>query len=186
MLAQLRPAIVLTVLFTLLLGLAYPLAITGIGQAAFPAQANGSRIERNGVLIGSDLIGQVFTGAGYFHPRPSAVDYNAAGSSASNLAPTSTALRDAIVERSAALALDGPAPADAVTTSGSGLDPHISPAFAQTQVTRIATARALPPEQVAALLEATIEHPLLGVIGEPQVNVLRLNLALDAMAPPAS
>ncbi|KKB79339.1 hypothetical protein VW29_17365 [Devosia limi DSM 17137] len=186
MLAQLRPAIVLMLLFTLLLGLAYPLAITGIGQAAFPAQANGSRIERDGVLIGSSLIGQNFAGAGYFHPRPSAADYNAASSGASNLGPTSMALRNAIVERSAALALDMPVPADAVTTSGSGLDPHISPAFARTQVARIATARALPPEQVAALLAATIEHPVLGLIGEPQVNVLRLNLALDAMAPPAS
>ena len=143
MLAQLRPAIVLTVLFTLLLGLAYPLAITGIGQAAFPAQANGSRIERDGVLIGSSLIGQNFAGAGYFHPRPSAVDYNAASSGASNLGPTSTALRDAIVERTAALALAAPAPADAVTTSGSGLDPHISPAFAQTQIARIAARRLL-------------------------------------------
>ena len=185
MLDQLRPAIVLTVLLSATTGLAYPLAITGAAQAAFPGQANGSRIERDGVTVGSDLIGQNFTQPGYFWPRPSATGpepYNAAASTGSNIGPTGKAL----VERVAAAVstMDGgPVPADAVTTSGSGLDPHITPQYAALQVTRVGTARGVEPSVVAALLTDVTEAPLLGIFGEPRVNVLRLNLALDEVAP---
>lgn len=185
MLDQLRPAIVLTVLLSAVTGLAYPLAITAAAQAALPGQANGSRIERDGVLIGSDLIGQNFTQPGYFWSRPSATGpdpYNAAASTGSNIGPTGKTL----IERTAASveALGGgPVPADGVTASGSGLDPHITPAYAATQVTRVAEARGVDAAIVEQALADVTEGPVLGIFGQPRVNVLRLNLALDEAAP---
>lgn len=186
MLQSIRPAIAMTLLFTLLCGIAYPLAMTGIGQAAFPAQANGSLVVKDGVAVGSSLIGQSFAGDTYFWPRPSAAGdgYNGMASSGSNLGPTSQKLKDRTAETVAALeasGISGPIPADAATASGSGLDPDISPAFARLQVARVAAARSLPVEQVAQLVEQSIEGPFLGLIGEERVNVLRLNLALDAL-----
>jgi K+-transporting ATPase ATPase C chain len=189
MLQSIRPALVMMVLFTALTGLFYPLAIAGIGQAAFPAAANGSLIERDGVVVGSALIGQNFADPRYFWPRPSAAGngYDAANSSGSNLGPTSQKLKDRIGETVAALEATGiqrPLPGDAATTSGSGLDPDISPDYARLQVTRVATARALPVETVEAIVSAAIEGPILGILGEDRVNVLKLNLALDALPPP--
>jgi K+-transporting ATPase ATPase C chain len=185
MLNQIRPAIVLTVLLSAVTGLAYPLVITGAAQAAFPAQANGSRIERDGVIIGSDLIGQNFTQPGYFWPRPSATGpepYNAAASTGSNIGPTGKAL----IERTAASVTafgGGPVPADGVTTSGSGLDPHITPQYVAFQVARVAEARGVDPAVVSHLVAGVADGPALGIFGEPRVNVLRLNLALDEAAP---
>jgi len=180
LIAQIRPALVLLLLLAGLTGLAYPLAVTGIAQAAFPAQANGSLIERNGQVIGSELIGQAFAGEAYFHPRPSAVDYDAAGSGGTNLGPTSATLASDIAARAEAFP-HGRAPADAVTASASGLDPHISPAYAAAQVARIAAARSLDAAGLAELVDRQTERPLLGIFGEPVVNVLKLNLALDAL-----
>ena len=200
MLAQLRPAIVMIVLFTALTGLAYPLAITGVAQLAFSNQANGGVIERNGKIVGSSLIGQSFTSDRYFHGRPSATSapdptdstkmvdapYNAANSSGSNLGPTSQKLVDrvnnAIEGEFAAGRIDLVA-ADAVTTSGSGLDPHISPQFALAQVPAVARAGGLNESRVRGLVEEHIEQRFSGLIGEPRVNVLELNLALDATRP---
>ena len=198
MLQHLRPAIVMLALFTLLTGLVYPLAVTGIAEVALPRQANGSLIEKNGVVVGSALIGQNFKSERYFHPRPSATTdtdpndssktidapYNAANSSGSNFGPTSQKLVDRVkagVMAWRALAGAGPAPADAVTTSASGLDPDVSPETALGQVPAVAKARGLPEGQVRALAEAAIERPALGFIGEPRVNILRLNLALDRL-----
>ncbi|MFC0008196.1 potassium-transporting ATPase subunit KdpC [Devosia nitrariae] len=179
---QIRPALVLLLLLAGVTGLAYPLAVTGIAQAAFPAAANGGLIERDGTIIGSSLIGQTFTGERYFHARPSEVDHDAAGSGGSNLGATSATLAaDVAARRDALVQGQTPVPADAVTASGSGLDPHISPAYAGLQVERVAKARGLDPQEVAGLVANQTQQPLLGVFGEPAVNVLTLNLALDAL-----
>lgn len=189
MLKSIRPALVMMVLFTILTGLAYPLAITGVGQLAFPAQANGSLISRDNAVVGSALIGQSFVTPNYFWPRPSAAGdgYDAANSSGSNLGPTSQKLMDRISGTVTALETSGmtaPVPGDAATASGSELDPDISLDYARAQVARIAAARALPAAEVEALLSAQTEGPLLGIVGETRVNVLKLNLALDALAAP--
>jgi potassium-transporting ATPase KdpC subunit len=187
MIQSIRPAIVMIMLFTLLLGLAYPLAITGVAQVAFPGNANGSLITRGDVVVGSALIGQNFAAPSYFWPRPSAAGagYDAANSSGSNLAPTSQKLMDRIGETLATLratGAEGSVPGDAATASGSGLDPDISPDYARFQAARVAAARSLPQQAVDDLVTANIEGPLLGVLGENRVNVLKLNLALDALA----
>ncbi len=198
MLQHMRPAIVLIVLFSALTGLVYPLAVTGIAQIALPRQANGSLIEKDGAVVGSALIGQNFKTDRYFHPRPSATTdtdpndatktidapYNAANSTGSNLGPTSQKLVDRVragVEAWRAMAGPGPVPADAVTTSASGLDPDVSPQAALAQVASVAKARGLDEGQVRLLVEASVEKPFLGLIGEPRINILRLNLALDQL-----
>lgn len=188
MLSHIRPAVVMLGLFTALTGLVYPLAMTCIAQFVAPTAANGSLVVRNGTVVGSELIGQAFASDRYFWPRPSAAGekgYDAANSSGSNLGPLSKKLVDRVQGDIATLRKSGAAtiPVDAVTTSASGLDPHISPAFAVLQVARIATARKVPAAQVQALMEKSIERGLAGLIGEPRINVLRLNLALDAYLP---
>jgi len=194
MTALLRPALAVVLLFTLLLGILAPLGMTGIAQLVFPDQANGSLILRDGHVVGSALIGQNFTTARYFHPRPSATTepdpeqegktraapYNAAASAASQQGPTSAALLEAIQQRVGELG-GGPVPADAVTASGSGLDPHVSPENALRQVARVAAARGLPEERVRRLVAEHEEGRTLGFLGERRVNVLRLNLALDTL-----
>ena len=184
--SALRPAISLLIVFTLILGLAYPLLMTGVAQVLMPGPANGSLIVRDGKVIGSELIAQGFAGPGYFHPRPSAAGadgYDASASAGSNLAPGSKDLADRI-EKSVAetRATDGTSqvPPDLVTTSASGLDPDVSPETAFIQVKRVAAARGMAPEQVEQLVRAEMKEPLLGFLGEPRVNVLKLNLALDA------
>ena len=199
MLKELRPAIVLFTLLAIITGLAYPLAMTGIAGVIFPAQAEGSLIEKGGKVIGSMLIGQDFQGDGYFHGRPSATTgpdpqdstksvpqaYNASNSMGSNLGPTSQALHDRIkadVEKLKAENPSMPVPVDLVTTSGSGLDPNVSPEGALFQVPRVARARSIPEDRVRALVNEKTEGRLFGLLGEPRVNVLALNLALDAAA----
>ncbi len=185
----LRPALVIFFVLTLLTGIAYPLVVTGVAQALFPAQAGGSLILRDGKPVGSALIGQNFSDPGHFWGRPSATSpmaYNAAASSGSNQGPLNPALTDAVKGRVEALrAADpgntAPVPVDLVTASASGLDPHISPAAARYQITRVARARRLPVEQIEALVNQQVKGPFWGLLGESRVNVLRLNLALDAL-----
>ena len=199
MIQHLRPALVMIAVFTLLTGLAYPLAVTGIAQVMFPASANGSLMVKDGKVIGSELIGQAFKSDRYFHPRPSAttdtdpedlsktVDapYNAASSAGSNLGPITQKLLDRVKTDIEALRRAGvaaPIPADAATASASGLDPHISPQTALLQVPRVAKARGLPEDRVRTLVASHVEGRVLGLLGEPRVNVLQLNLALDALS----
>jgi K+-transporting ATPase ATPase C chain len=198
MLRQIRPAIVVLVALTLITGLAYPLAMTGIAQVIFPHQAQGSLIERNGTVIGSELIGQVFESDKYFHGRPSATTapdpndstktvpapYNAANSGGSNLGPSNKALVDRVQGDIDKLKQENPSstvPTDLVTTSASGLDPHLSPEAALFQVPRIAKARNLPEDRIRQLVADHTEGRFLGLLGEPRVNVLLLNLALDQL-----
>lgn len=184
-----RPALSLLILLTVLTGLVYPLAVTGLAQAMFPRQANGSLLERDGRPIGSSLIGQDFTDPKYFWGRPSATApqaYNGSASGGSNLGPTNPALTAAVKQRVAALrAADpgnhAPIPVDLVTASGSGLDPEISPAAARYQLARVARTRGLPVSEVQALVARCMHGRQFGVLGEPRVNVLQLNLALDAL-----
>jgi potassium-transporting ATPase KdpC subunit len=199
MLKEIRPAIVLIVALTLITGLAYPLAMTGLSETLFPYQSQGSLIERDGKVIGSDLIGQAFTSDRYFHGRPSATTgtdpadpsksvsqpYNAANSGGSNLGPTSKALIDRVKADVDTLKQENPSepvPQDLVTTSGSGLDPHISPEAAFFQVPRIAKARNIPDYRVRQLIQERVEGRMFGLLGEPRVSVLALNLALDRTA----
>jgi len=176
-----RPALVLTALMFALTGLAYPAAMTGIAQLVFPHQANGSLIRQVDHVIGSDLIGQGFAGPGYFHPRPSAAGkgYDPTQSGGSNLGPTAKPLIDRVTADAKA---NPGAPVDLLTTSASGLDPDISPESARWQIAGVATARHMTATQVAALVDRAVEPPVLGLIGEPHVNVLKLNLALDKLA----
>jgi len=191
----LRTAVLMVVVLTVLLGIAYPLAMTGIAQVLFPYQANGSLVrDSSGTVVGSTLLGQNFATERYFHPRPSAAGsdgYDATSSGGSNLGPTNQKLIDAVKDRTEAyrtengLAADARVPVDAVTTSASGLDPDISPANALLQVSRVAQARGLSPDQVQTLVNQHTEGRTLFVLGEPRVNVLELNLALDALGAPS-
>ena len=200
MLREIRPAIVLVIALTLITGVVYPFAITGIAEVIFPDKAQGSLVERDGKVVGSALIGQQFTGEGYFHGRPSATTapdpndstktvpapYNAANSGASNLGPTSKSLIERIQGDVAKLKQENPSaqvPTDLVTTSGSGLDPDITPEAALFQVPRVAKARSLPENQVRQLVAEHTSDRFVGLFGEPRVNVLQLNMALDAMKP---
>jgi potassium-transporting ATPase KdpC subunit len=199
MLREIRPAIVFIIVLTLITGVAYPFAMTGLARVIFPNQAQGSLVERDGKVVGSALIGQVFTADGYFHGRPSATvaadpsdstktipaPYNAANSGGSNLGPTSKSLIERVqgdVEKLKQENTSAQVPTDLVTTSGSGLDPHISPAAALFQVPRVARARNMPEDRVRQFVDEHVEGRTLGLLGEPRVNVLALNLALDRAA----
>ena len=187
-LKELKPAGLLFFWLSLLTGLAYPLGLTALGNGLFPSQAAGSLLLRQGAVVGSSLLGQPFVSDGYFHGRPSATapfPWNAAASSGSNLGPSNPALAEAVRDRAIRLGPDQPGqpvPMDLATTSASGLDPHISPAGAAWQVGRVAAARGLPPPPVAGLVAGQVEAALWGFWGEPRVNVLKLNMALDALA----
>lgn len=186
MLQHVRPAVAMILAFTLLTGVAYPLAVTGIAWVMMQDQALGSLVRRDGEVIGSSLVGQSFASDKYFHPRPTATDpaYNAAASSGSNLGPITQRLIDRVkgsIEALRGEGMNGAIPVDAVTTSSSGLDPDISPETAYLQAARVAKARALPEDRVRELVGAHVEGRALGVLGEPHVNVLSLNLALDAL-----
>ena len=199
MLTHIRPALVLLALFSVLTGIVYPLAVTGLAQLALPRQANGSVIEKDGKVVGSALMGQAFAAGKYFHGRPSAtsapdpkddtktidVPYNAANSSGSNLGPVSKKLLDRVKADADALKAESglaTVPADSVTTSASGLDPHISPAFAKAQAGRVAKARNLTEDRVRGLIIEMTEHPAFNLVGEERVNVLLLNLAIDRLS----
>src|SRR5712672_4620260 len=201
MLKEIRPAIVFVVALTIITGLIYPFVMTGVAGVIFPYQAQGSIIERDGKVVGSALIGQEFTGDGYFHGRPSArtapdpadstktvpAPYNAANSGGSNLGPTNKALIERVqgdVDKLKQENPSAPVPIDLVTTTGTGLDPHISPAAALFQVPRVAKARNMPEDRVRQLVDEHVEGRTLGLLGEPRVNVLALNLALDRAAAP--
>ncbi len=184
-LSSLRPALVMALLFAVLLGIAYPLAMTGVGQVLFPSQANGSLVTENGRVIGSEVVGQGFTSDRYFNSRPSAAGqgYDGLASSGSNLGPTSQALSDRVKADLDKSATPGrPVPPDLVTASASGLDPHVSPEAAFYQVERVARVRNLDAAVVRRLVAETTERPLLGILGEPRVNLLALNRRLDAIA----
>ena len=186
--SHIRPALVLLLLFTLLLGVVYPLAMTGIGQGVFKHQADGSPLMRNGAVVGSALIGQSLTRREYFWGRPSAAGkgYDGRSSSGSNLGPSSQVLANRIKAEAERVGRPaGEIPPDLLTASGSGLDPHISPAAARFQIARVASARNLPDNAVARLVDEHVEAPSLGFVGEPRVNVLALNLALDHLRPVA-
>jgi K+-transporting ATPase ATPase C chain len=189
MFEQVGPALRLSLVTFVLCGIAYPLAMTGIAQAAFPHQANGSLIQAaDGTLVGSELIGQKFTGPEWFHGRSSSIDYKAEASGASNYGPTNKALFDRVASESKVVRAENPTlgnrpiPVDLLTTSGSGLDPHITPASALLQVPRVARARGLTEDKVRRLVEANTDRPDLGLFGESRVNVLKLNLSLAAAA----
>ncbi|MBU7588341.1 MAG: potassium-transporting ATPase subunit KdpC [Sphingopyxis terrae] len=189
MLSLIRPAVVSMAFFTLLLGLAYPLLITGVGQAAFSRQANGSLVVEHGKVVGSELVGQNFAAPQYLYPRPSAAGaagYDASASSGSNLGPLNPDLIKRVEENAQALRAEGiteTIPADAVTASGSGLDPDISPEYARLQVGRIAKARGASAKDIGALVQGHVEGRTFGILGQPRVNVLMTNLALDARYP---
>jgi K+-transporting ATPase ATPase C chain len=188
MLEQLAPALRMMVVLTILTGLVYPGLVTGICQIAFPTEANGSLVVRDGKVVGSVLIGQSFSKPEYFHPRPSAVNYDASNSGGSNLGPTNQALIDRVKSSLESFRREnpeyaGPLPADLLTTSGSGLDPHISPASALAQVARVAKARGVTAPFIEEVIRAQIEGRAFGFLGEPRVNVLRLNLVLDQRSP---
>lgn len=194
MMSLVRPALTLLAIFTVITGLVYPLLVTGVAQLVFPHAANGSLIEQGGEVVGSVLIGQPFDDPRYFWSRPSATAphaYNAAASSGSNQGPLNPALKEAVAARIAALreadkGQRGPVPVDLVTASGSGLDPHVSPAAALYQVQRVARARGLVPERVRVLVTENTQRPDLGMMGEARVNVLALNMALDSLSKPGS
>ena len=188
MLKELKPAILITIVLTILTGIAYPLAVTGIAQTVFKRQANGSLIVKNGKIIGSEIIGQNFTKPEYFHPRPSQNTYDAANSGGSNLGPTNPALADRLKKDAAQFRKDnpdytGPIPADAITASASGLDPEITPANAQAQAARVAKARGASADAIQSLVATNTQGRDLGFLGEPRVNVLKLNMALDQQYP---